>query len=241
MEGDERRGGARYEVALRVDYDDADDLLADFTENLSSGGACVATSRDVAIGTEVRLALSFPGLIEPFRVDGIVRWKRDDTLGIEFVEGARDRLDALLARIRERDPAVVRRTLKVLVVEDNPHIAELLRHGLGMRSAAGAELAVDCRFASDGREALDELREHRFDVLVVDIYLPVLDGIAVIRAVRGELGRPDMPIVAVSSGGDSARRAAMGAGANLFIDKPMRLKSLLERMRELLNLVDGAR
>ena len=46
----DRRGEERYAVALRVDYDDADDLIADYTENLSSGGACVASTRDVEIG-----------------------------------------------------------------------------------------------------------------------------------------------------------------------------------------------
>ena len=80
------------------------------------------------------------------------------------------------------------------------------------------------------------LREQHFDVLIVDIYLPVLDGAGVITAVRQKLGLTKLPIIAVSGGGDSAQHAAMAAGANLFIDKPMRLKSLLERMREIMNL-----
>lgn len=234
---DDSRRDERIGVALRVDYEDADDLIADYTENLSAGGACVASSRAVDVGTEVRLALSFPGLVAPIRVDGIVRWCRDDMIGIEFVDGTRDKLESLIARIRSRDPGVVKRTMRVLVVEDNPHIAELLRHGLATdRKGLQAEVAIDCRFASDGREALDELAEHQFDVLIVDIYLPVLDGVGVITAVRTKLGKPDLPIIAVSGGGDAARRAALGAGANLFIDKPMRLKNLLERMREFMIL-----
>lgn len=232
----DRRGDERYAVALRVDYDDADDLISDYTENLSSGGACVASNRDVDLGTEVRLALSFPGLVSPIRVDGVVRWCRDNMLGIEFVEGVRAKLDALIDRIRDRDPALVKRTMRVLVVEDNPHIAELLRHGLGDGKTA---VAFDCRLASDGRAAVEMLQEQRFDVVIVDIYLPVLDGTGVITAVRQKLGLADLPIIAVSGGGDSARHAAMAAGANLFIDKPMRLKSLLERMREIMNL-EGA-
>lgn len=230
----DRRGDERYAVALRVDYDDADDLIADYTENLSSGGACVASTRDIDIGTEVRLALSFPGLVSPIRVDGIVRWCRDDMLGIEFVDGVRTKLDALITRIRERDPDLVKRTMRVLVVEDNPHIAQLLRHGLDDRK--GNDVAFDCRLAGDGHAAVEMLREQHFDVLIVDIYLPVLDGAGVITAVRQKLGLANLPIIAVSGGGDSARQAAMAAGANLFIDKPMRLKSLLERMREIMNL-----
>jgi uncharacterized protein (TIGR02266 family) len=234
----DRRGDERYAVALRVDYDDADDLIADYTENLSSGGACVASSREVEVGTEVRLALSFPGLVSPIRVDGVVRWCRDDMLGIEFVEDARVKLDGLVARIQSRDPDLVKRTLRVLVVEDNVHIAELLRHGLGDGTKT-PKIAFDCRLAGDGRAALELLREQRFDVLIVDVYLPVLDGVGVISAVRNKLELRDLPIIAVSGGGDAARRDAMTAGANLFIDKPMRLKSLLERMREIMKLDEG--
>ena len=229
----DRRSDERYAVALRVDYEDADDLIADYTENLSSGGACVASTRPVEIGTEVKLSLSFPGLVSPIRVDGIVRWCRDDMLGIEFIEGMRTKLESLIARIQSRDPELVKRTLRVLVVEDNPHIAELLRHGLAGKAM---DVAFDCKLASDGRAAVELLSEQRFDVLIVDIYLPVLDGAGVISAVRTKLDQPALPIIAVSGGGDSARRAALAAGANLFIDKPMRLKSLLERIRELMKL-----
>ena len=236
----DRRSEERFAVALRVDYDDADDLIADYTENLSSGGACVASSKPVEIGTEVKLALSFPGLVSPIRVDGVVRWCRDDMLGIEFVEGVRAKLEELITRIQSRDPSLVKRTLKVLVVEDNPHIAQLLRHGLDSERKVLTGVAFDCRVASDGQIALQMLREQKFDVLIVDIYLPVLDGAGVIAAVRTKLDMPNLPVIAVSGGGDSARREAMAAGANLFIDKPMRLKSLLERMREIMNL-DEAR
>jgi uncharacterized protein (TIGR02266 family) len=235
MTDEDRRSDERYAVALRVDYDDADDLVADYTENLSSGGACVASNRDVDIGTEVRLSLSFPGLVSPIRVDGIVRWCRDDMLGIEFVEGVRTKLDALISRIRVRDPELVKRTMRVLVVEDNVHIAQLLRHGIG-DDRKSTDIAFDCRLAGDGHAALEMLRDQHFDVLIVDIYLPVLDGAGVITAVRQKLGLANLPIIAVSGGGDSARHAAMAAGANLFIDKPMRLKSVLERMREIMNL-----
>jgi uncharacterized protein (TIGR02266 family) len=231
----DRREDERFAVALRVDYDDADDLIGDYTENLSTGGACIASTRDVAVGTEVRLALSFPGLVSPIRVEGIVRWCRDDMLGIEFVEGVRDKLEGLIGRIRERDPDVVKPTLRVLVVEDNPHVAQLLRHGLGDEHNK-SDIVFDCRFAADGRAALDMLGTQRFDVLIVDIYLPVLDGAGVITAVRQQLGLKDLPILAVSAGGDAARRAAMAAGATLFIDKPMRLKNVLERMREIMKL-----
>jgi uncharacterized protein (TIGR02266 family) len=245
MSRDERRQSDRCTVMLRVDYDDADDLLLDYTENLSSGGTCVSGSRVLDEGTEVQLALSFPGLLEPIHVDGVVRWTRsgdEPMLGIEFAEGpAREQLAAMIARIRERDPKVMKRTLRVLVVEDNPHVAELIRHALGDQRGLGPGLAVDCRTAHDGREALQALRDHRFDALIVDVYLPVIDGVSVIAAVRGELGHTQLPIIAVSAGGDAAHRAAVQAGADIFIDKPMRLRNVIETMRSLMKLEEPSR
>src|SRR6185295_6395667 len=87
LDPEERRGGARLAVALRVDYDDAADLLEDYTQNLSTGGARIASTRELPVGTEIRLGLAFPGLIEPIRVRAIVRWSRggdEPTLGVEF-------------------------------------------------------------------------------------------------------------------------------------------------------------
>ncbi|HEY1556762.1 MAG TPA: response regulator [Kofleriaceae bacterium] len=239
---DDRRSDERVAVALRVDYHDADDLLADYTENLSTGGACVASSRLLPEGTEVRLALSFPALIEPIRVDGIVRWTRsapEPMLGIEFSDPtARDALAEVITRLRDHDPKLVKRVLRVLVVEDNPHVAELLRHAFGDARSLGPNLSVDCSLASDGRVALAMLREHDYDAIIVDVYLPVLDGASLITIVRKELANR-VPIIAVSAGGESAHRMAMEAGADIFIDKPMRLRNVMETMRSVMKL-DGA-
>jgi uncharacterized protein (TIGR02266 family) len=237
----DRRGSDRMPLVLRVDYEDADDLLADYTENLSSGGTCVANGRLLAEGTEVQLVLSFPGLVAPIPVDGVVRWTRvgdEPMIGIEFKPGvAQERLAAMIDRIRDRDPKVVKRTLRVLIVEDNPHVAQLISHGLGGGvRGLGADLAVSTKTARDGREALAMIGETTFDALIVDVYLPVIDGASMIATVRGQLGMTELPIIAVSAGGETARRAAMSAGADIFIDKPMRLRNVIETIRSLMSL-----
>ena len=66
---------------LFVEYEGADDLVGDFTENLSSGGTFVSTARPLPIETRVRLVLSFPGLLEPISIEGVVRWHRSDEDG----------------------------------------------------------------------------------------------------------------------------------------------------------------
>src|SRR5262245_54862995 len=94
---DDKRKSDREAVTLFVEYEGADDLLGDYTENLSSGGTFVATNRDLPVGTQITLLLGFPGLIEPIAIEGTVRWTRGEGdergAGIEFSPGpARDQL-----------------------------------------------------------------------------------------------------------------------------------------------------
>ncbi len=238
----DKRRFARAPITLRVEYDGADDLVGDYTDNLSHGGTFVATSRSLPIGTDVRLVLSFRGLLAPIQIDGVVRWERKDDepgVGIEFGNGPdRAKLDEIIERIRARDPRTVSRVLKVLVVEDNAHVAELIRDGLRGSSKRSFDdpLQFDFRMAQNGREAIDMLRAEPFDLAIVDIYLPVIDGAQLIEAAREELGLKSMPIIAVSAGGESARRQAMNAGADMFLDKPMRLRQVIDTMRRLMKL-----
>ena len=242
-DGDEKRRAPREPVTLFVEYDGADDLIGDFTDNLSSGGTFVTTNRSLPVGTQVQLVLSFPGLLEPIAIEGTVRWTRGDNAagdagaGIEFLPGpSREALASIVERIRCRDPRTMARLLRVLVVEDNRHVAELIQQGLtgSTRRDFGGGVSFVFRNAEDGRAAIEILRTESFDVVIIDVYLPVVDGPRVIMIARTELGLVDLPIIAVSAGGDQARDAALSAGANIFLDKPMRLRRVVETMQRLL-------
>src|SRR5438105_12942791 len=118
-DGHEKRKDDREAVTLFVEYEGADDLVGDYTENLSSGGTFVATNRVLPIGTHIQLVLGFPGLLQPIAIAGTVRWTRGEAegagAGIEFEPGpAREQLAAVIARIRERDPKTVTRTFRLL-------------------------------------------------------------------------------------------------------------------------------
>jgi uncharacterized protein (TIGR02266 family) len=244
------RKSDREPVTLFVEYEGADDLVGDYTENLSSGGTFVATNRALPIGQSIKLVLSFPGLLEPIAVEGIVRWTRGNQTGeevigdgeeagagIEFSPGpARDQLAAVIGKILARDPKTVSRVFSLLVVEDNRHVAQLINDGLkgSARRDFGGGVTFNVRNAEDGRQAIDILRKEKFDALIVDVYLPVVDGAKVIQTARGELGLTQLPIIAVSAGGDAARKSALGAGANIFLDKPMRLRQVIETIQKLL-------
>ena len=238
MTADNRRPD---EVTLSVEYDGAEDLVIDFSENLSSGSMFVATDRELPVNVPVRLVLSFPGLIEPIALEGTVVWTRrhgadgEAGAGIELEQATRTRLAAVIDRIRNRDPKILSRLVRVLFVEDNRHVVALIQDGLraATRREFGGVIAFVIRSAEDGRTAVELLQHERFDALIVDMYLPILDGARVIKHARGELGLADLPIIAVSAGGDSARRSALAAGANVFIDKPMRLRQMIEAIQKL--------
>lgn len=249
MSSDQRKSD-REPVTLFVEYEGADDLVGDYTENLSSGGTFVATNREIPIGQQIKLVLSFPGLLAPIAIEGTVRWTRGNKTvgdvipegeeagaGIQFHPGpARDQLASVIDKIRARDPKTVSRLFHLLVVEDNRHVAQLIHDGLkgsARREFAGG-LQFSVRNAEDGRQAIEILRREKFDALIVDMYLPIIDGAKVISTARGELGLGDLPIIAVSAGGDSARKSALDAGANLFLDKPMRLRQVIETIQKLL-------
>jgi uncharacterized protein (TIGR02266 family) len=242
-DAEDKRKSDREAVTLFVEYEGADDLLGDYTDNLSSGGTFVATTRELPIGTQITLVLGFPGLLEPIAIEGTVRWTRgaqDDGepgAGIEFTPGpARDQLAAMIEKIRRGDSKTVSRVVKVLVVEDNRHVAQLINDGL--RGAAKRDFGGGVSFAissaEDGREAIEALRRDAFDALIIDIYLPVVDGAKVISTARTELGLSRLPIIAVSAGGDSARKSALSAGANIFLDKPMRLRQVIDTIQKLI-------
>jgi uncharacterized protein (TIGR02266 family) len=245
MTEDEKRRDTREPVTLFVEYEGADDLVGDYTENLSSGGTFVATNRELPVGTRVNLVLSFPGLLEPISIEGIVRWTRkegedgDGGAGLEFAEGpSRDQLAAVVDRIRSRDPRTMTRAFRVLVVEDNRHVATLLQEGLrgSSRRDFGGSVSFVFRNAEDGRAAVEILRHERIDALIIDVYLPIIDGPKVIAQARTELGLEALPIIAVSGGGEPARRLALEAGANIFLDKPMRLRQVIDTIQRLLHI-----
>ncbi|MGY1603922.1 response regulator transcription factor [Geodermatophilus sp. SYSU D00815] len=111
----------------------------------------------------------------------------------------------------------------MLIAEDEPRIAAFVEKGL---RANGFSTAV----AADGRTALAQARSGDFDLLVLDIGLPQLDGFAVLRALRAE--RCTIPVVVLTAR-DSVQDTVAGleGGADDYMPKPFRFEELLARVR----------
>jgi signal transduction histidine kinase/ActR/RegA family two-component response regulator len=116
--------------------------------------------------------------------------------------------------------------LRVLVVDDNSINREVAERIL---CREGAEV-LTCK---DGQQAVTAIRSdpHRFDVVLMDIQMPVLDGYEATRIIRNELGLAHLPIIAVTAGALAGERErALGSGMNDFVTKPLRPAELVRTL-----------
>jgi len=110
----------------------------------------------------------------------------------------------------------------ILIVEDEPPIRRLLRTTLAAQDYRVLEAAT-------GAEALAALRHHRPDLVLLDLGLPDIDGLALIGQIRA---RGPVPIVVLSSRGEEAAKvAALDAGADDYVTKPFGADELMARLR----------
>jgi two-component system KDP operon response regulator KdpE len=111
---------------------------------------------------------------------------------------------------------------RILVVDDDQQILRTLRINLSARG-------YDVDTAADGADALRAARAHPPDLVVLDLGLPDMDGVDVIRALRGWSGAPIIVLSGRSGSGDKVD--ALDAGADDYVTKPFGIDELLARIR----------
>ena len=115
---------------------------------------------------------------------------------------------------------------RILVIEDDPSILRGLQLNLTMEG-------YSVRSAADGETGLQLARSERFDLLVVDVMLPRLGGLELIRELRRD--DPDLPVLILSAKGQETDKVAgLQLGADDYMVKPFSLKELLARIGALL-------
>ena len=117
---------------------------------------------------------------------------------------------------------------KILIVEDEEDIAELLRHNL-------ARERFEASVARDGEEALKLIARDPPSLVLLDLMLPGMDGLAVCRALKSSPATAAIPVVMLTARGEESDIVAgLELGADDYITKPFSMKVLLARVKAVL-------
>src|SRR3989344_7025815 len=120
---------------------------------------------------------------------------------------------------------------RILIVDDSPTMRQLL--AFAVKRLAGVEVQE----AADGLDGYKKLASGKFDLVLLDINMPVMDGLKLVSIIRGNPDYKDIPIVMVTTeGGKEDREKALSLGANAYITKPIQAPNVLSVVKELLKI-----
>jgi two-component system chemotaxis response regulator CheY len=118
-----------------------------------------------------------------------------------------------------------------LVVEDSPMMRQLLTFALAR--VKGLMVTE----ADDGVDALRKLAVAKFDIIITDINMPIMDGLKLVNRVRTDPSHKDTPIIVITTeGGEQDRQRALALGANAYVTKPIQASYVIAKVKELLKL-----
>ena len=126
-----------------------------------------------------------------------------------------------------------RKMEKVLIVDDNRASRDLIR-------AILKPVRCNTIEASNGQQALDLLCHERPDLVLLDIDMPGLDGLTVVKRIRQDAAFASLPVVAVTAFAmEGDREKAIAAGFTAYVTKPVRAAILRQQVRQLLGTAPG--
>ena len=119
--------------------------------------------------------------------------------------------------------------LSALVVEDSPPMRKMIVFALGrVRELSVTE-------ADDGVDALRQIAAAKFDLIITDINMPILDGLKLVKRLRADEAYKDVPIIIITTeGAEEDRERGLALGANAYIAKPIQSSHLIKTISELL-------
>jgi two-component system chemotaxis response regulator CheY len=122
-------------------------------------------------------------------------------------------------------------TYNVLVVEDSPTMRQLIVFAL--KRIRGLKITE----ANDGVDGLKKISADKFDLILTDINMPIMDGLKLVSLVRNDPNHKEVPIVIITTeGATEDKDRAMAIGANDYITKPIQTIKIIEVTKRLLNL-----
>jgi two-component system chemotaxis response regulator CheY len=118
-----------------------------------------------------------------------------------------------------------------LIVEDSPMMRQLIVFALSrIKNLKVIE-------ADDGVDGLKKLAAGRFDIVITDINMPIMDGLKLVKRIRTDAVHKDVPIMIISTeGAQEDRQRALQLGANAYITKPIQAPQVISKVKELLGV-----
>ncbi|MBI5067743.1 MAG: response regulator [Deltaproteobacteria bacterium] len=238
---EERRKSARYPLVLAVTWPEPAPGK-DHTEDLSATGLFIRTERVFTKGERIPVELSFPGLLERTRLTVEVVRRREPGhgtpagLGVAIPPDATAearRLDALARAAAEAGHGG--RPFRVLLVEDNALVATMYASALRRLSAREGIAGLQVETSANGDQALLRLGAMPpVDLVITDVYMPVMDGLKLLERIRQDPKLADLPVVVISSGTSDEDARASELGAQFFLRKPVKYQDIVATVRTLL-------
>lgn len=237
----DRRAHPRFPLILAVQYLGTESVL-DYTENLSEGGLFVRTDREFEPGEQVTLVVSFPHLVAPVEITVEVLRRRaadgEQAAGVavrvpDDRPDDRRRLAAVAEAVAGTDAPAPQ--IRLLLVEDNALVATMYTAALRRLGETDHLPRLGVEVVGDGGAALERLlHAPRIDVVVTDVYMPVVSGITLVERIRAEPTLAQTPVIVISSGGDAERDRLASLGISAFLRKPVSYQEIAGTVRAIL-------
>ena len=120
-----------------------------------------------------------------------------------------------------------------LIAEDSPTMRQLISFSL--RRIQNARIVE----ASDGVDALKKLSESKYDLIIADINMPLMDGLKLLSFIRNDPSHHKVPVIIVTTeGAESDRDQGMKLGANAYLTKPIQVNDLVKTVKDLIKVQD---
>jgi len=117
---------------------------------------------------------------------------------------------------------------RILIADDEPHMRRFLE--LSLKKGC-----FEFLFATNGQEAIDQASQNQPDMIVMDVTMPVMDGLAALSELKRLDETREIPVIMITARGHIlTRQEAELSGAALFLTKPFSPTQLLRKVRELL-------